>query len=171
VENKDMAEDTQWSDFPWGPIRSVLECFEYDDIVSIIAFTGLETRELVDLSQPYDKGRLLHLLDERFHYLETPQKRRFATIVVEEMLHWNPVLEQRLDYVLSRLGWSIVDGRPLPLEIIDRTELESLPSEGRNDLVKAATRLKGRRFKRCHLCGLRSNRFNNGENLGRKEFR
>jgi hypothetical protein len=138
-----MPDDTQWDNLPWGPIRSILaQCFEYDDIVSIVAYMGLPMNEFVDRSEGYNKGRLLHLLEEQFHYMDSPKKKQFATIVVEEMLHLNPALEERIGYVLSRLGWSIVDGRILALELVDRTDVDSLPQEGRDDLVKAATRFR-----------------------------
>ena len=43
---------------------------------------------------------------------------------------------------LDRLGWQLVDGRLIPIELFDVDELAELPQAARGDIAKAASRLR-----------------------------
>lgn len=81
-------------------------------------------------------------IDQGLNALDAEAKERFIAIVAEEVLKRRPDTRQSLDENLSRLGWSLSGNAVLPIEIFDASILDELPSESREDLTKAAQRLR-----------------------------
>lgn len=131
----------------WGPVRSVLQdSFSFGDIKSIVGTAGLDITKIAHLNQAgfggASKGQLMTAIDRVYTEMVPEEKKQFVTIAVEEMLQRKQGITERLDEVLSRLGWSIINGRLLPIHLLDRSELYEIPQEAQADLVKAATRLR-----------------------------
>ena len=128
---------------PWGPVRSVLEDnFSFGTVKTVVASAGLDMTRLSDVHPSDTKGELMTAIDQFVGELVNEEKSRFASILIQEMIRRRPDVTGRLDEVLRRVEWSIVDGHALPIKLVDRTELEELPPESRNDLVKAAKRFQ-----------------------------
>lgn len=131
----------------WGPVRSVLQdSFSFGDIKSIVGTAGLDITKIAHLNQAgsggASKGQLMTGIDQVYVQMVPEEKKQFVTIAVEEMLQHRQDITERLDEVLSRLGWSIINSRLLPIHLLDKSELHELPQDAQADLVKAATRLR-----------------------------
>ncbi|MGE5306421.1 MAG: hypothetical protein ACM3TN_24180 [Alphaproteobacteria bacterium] len=140
------SSDPTAEEIPWGPIRSILEeNFGFDKIMSIVAYTGIDTKQIRDSSQTYfgpSTGGLMATIDQKLSEMNCNRRKAFIGIIVEEALRLRSDLHERLASALSRLGWTIVDGRPLPISLIDKSDLEDLPPEAREDFIKATTRFR-----------------------------
>lgn len=135
---------TETRQIPWGPVRAVLEeNFSFGRVKSIVAAAGFDMGEL---AAAHNEVALMGTLDRLYAEMEAELQARFLAIIVEEILtraqDRQREIDERLGYVLSRMGWSLLQGRVVPIEVIDRTELEEVPSEARDDFVKASTRLR-----------------------------
>ena len=133
----------QTAPIPWGPVRSVLEDnFSFGNIKTIVASAGLDMARLSEIHPLDSKGELMTAIDQMSGELADDKKSRFVAVVIEELVGRRPEIVDRLDGVLRRVEWSLVDGHPLPIRLLDHRELEELPKESRDDLLKAATRFQ-----------------------------
>jgi hypothetical protein len=128
----------------WSPLRAVLEnSFSFSNIKEIVGLAGIDLVGLAHLQQPKSsKGQLMAVLDSTLGALSEDKKRQFISIVTEEIIRRQPNVVDLLKDYLSRLGWSIRDGKIIPIEIFDPSDLPELPEESRLDLVKATQRLR-----------------------------
>lgn len=112
----------------------------------MVGLGGLDLSELAHLEQKSgggaSKGQLMTGIDQVFRELNDEARESFLTIVTEEVLRRRPDIEPQLNQYLSRLGWTLVDGAIIPVELFDPRELAELPTEPRHDLVKAAQRFR-----------------------------
>jgi hypothetical protein len=128
---------------PWAPVRSVLEDnFSFGTIKNIIASAGLDIARISHVRPLDGKGDLMTAIDVLSGQLADDKKSRFVAAVIEELISRKPDIGERLDGVLRRVEWSIVEGRPLPIKLLDQRELEEVPKESRDDLLKAAKRFQ-----------------------------
>ncbi len=132
---------------PWGPIRSILQKeFSFSSIKEIVGYAGIDMSRLAGLNQKPQNGatksQLLSAIDEQIGEADNATAARISAICCEEMLRRRDTLLKELDRVLSRVGWKFAGGSLLPLEVFDPDELQDIPSEAHEDLVKAATRLR-----------------------------
>jgi hypothetical protein len=51
-------------------------------------------------------------------------------------------MNEELDTSLRRLGWQFLEGRLLPVEILDRIDVDAVPEGACHDLAKAAARFR-----------------------------
>lgn len=58
------------------------------------------------------------------------------------MLERNNSIEEQLEKYLSRLGWQVIDASVIPIDILDRKELEELNEACKKDLIKSAQRYR-----------------------------
>lgn len=131
----------------WGPVRAVLQDnFDFADIKKIVGLAGIDLTNLSHLDQKpgggASKGQLMTTIDGLYGHMLEGNKQRFITIVTEEVLQRQPAVNEPLQSYLARLGWATYEGKIVPVEILDISELPELPSEARPDLVKAAQRLR-----------------------------
>jgi hypothetical protein len=131
----------------WGPLRAILENnFTFANIKEVCGLAGLDLTTLSYLQQKQgsgtSKGHLMTAVDGLLGDMKEDEKRRFITIMTEEVLRRRPNLADMLQDYLRRLGWAVYEGRIVPLEILDLSELPELPDEARPDLAKAAQRLR-----------------------------
>ena len=128
---------------PWGPIRSLLRTeFSFGKIKEIVGYTGVDMTRMAHLEQRArggaTKSQLLSAIDQQIGEADSESKARIVAICCEEILRQRQDLLDELDQVLSRVGWRFVQGHLVPLEIFDASELQQLPTEAHEDLVKAA---------------------------------
>ena len=132
------------SEIVWGPVRSLLQDnFSFGDIKSIVGTAGLDLTKIAHLNQApggASKGQLMTGIDRAYGELAPRPKNQFVTLAVEEMLRRRQEIAEILDERLSRLGWSVINGRPVPMELLNKSELLAVPQESHADLLKAATR-------------------------------
>jgi hypothetical protein len=88
------------------------------------------------------KGRLITAIDREYSKFSNEEKRRFISIVIEEILERKPELKEKLEEYLSRLRLNLVNGKVIPVELLDYTELLELPMDAHVDLVKAMQRFR-----------------------------
>lgn len=130
----------------WPPARSCLQGFRFDEIKDIAGLAGFDVTAAADLVQRsgsnVTKGQLLAVIDRQLRDMDAQQTARFLAIVMEEILSREPDTEARLSEYLSRLGWSFVEGKLLPVALFDANALEDMPADAHPDLLKAAQRLR-----------------------------
>jgi len=88
------------------------------------------------------KGSLMTALDGVYGGLPVERQEHFLRVAVEEAAKQSKELGDELDASLRRLGWQLLDGRLLPLELIEQMDLEAVPADSREDLLKAAQRFR-----------------------------
>lgn len=131
----------------WGAVSAILRSsFTFYDIKDIVGLAGFDTGKIAHLVQKsggtVSKGQLLTAIDQGLSDFTDSEKRHFLNIAVEEVLERKPHVESQLKKYLSRLGWHVIDGVVLAIEILDRRDLEELDTVARNDLVKSAERFR-----------------------------
>ena len=133
----------------WNAVSAVLKESSFYDIKEIVGLAGFDSALIAHLVQKSgfnsaSKGQLITAIDGGLARFSVEDKRRFLNIVVEEILERNNSdnAEKRLEKYLSRLGWQVIDGKVIPIEILDRNELEELDDVVREDLIKSATRFR-----------------------------
>ena len=141
-----MVEETTLNQ-AWGAVRSVLrDAFTFYDIKEIVGLAGIDVTHLAPLVQRAgggaSKGQLITALDGEIGKLDHATKPRVLAHIAEAVVTRQPRQKERLDEYLDRLGWQLVDGKLIPIELFDVSELTELPDAARTDLVKAAARLR-----------------------------
>lgn len=130
----------------WPAIRTSLQASRFYDIKEIVGLAGLDITALAHLEQKPEKGaskgQLMTAIDGEFGRMTPSERSRFLSIVGEEILRRMPDTEQQLAENLSRLGWGFSGGALVPIEVFDSANLAELPEEARQDLLKAAQRLR-----------------------------
>jgi hypothetical protein len=132
---------------PWGPIRSTLtEEFSFGDIKQIVGYANIDMSQLAKLEQRYQggatKSQLLSAIDAQVGAMSEDAAGDVASICCEEMLCRKPDLISELERVLSRVGWKFSGTVILPIEIFDVSELQDIPENAHEDILKAASRLR-----------------------------
>lgn len=131
----------------WSAVSAVLKnTFSFYDIKEIVGLAGFDSTKISHLVQrsgsSVSKGQLITEIEQHLSEFTTDEKRRFINIVVEEMLIKNNSIEEQLEQYLSRLGWQVIDASVIPIDILDRSELEELDETCKKDLMKAAKRFR-----------------------------
>jgi hypothetical protein len=136
-------------EFPqaWAALRATLNGgFSFYQIKEIVGLGGLDLTNLSDFEQKTQGGasigQLLTGIDRALRELDDDARRRFLGITTEEVLRRRPEVEGQLKHYLSRLGWALIDGAIIPLQIFDVEEWAELPPQPRQELVKAAQRFR-----------------------------
>lgn len=132
----------------WNPLRAVLEdSFTFSQIKKIVGLAGLDLTSIAHLEQRAgvgtSKGQLMTGIDRTLRGIDDEQKQRFIGIVAEEVISkLQSKTRETLESHLGRLGLGIAGNAVVPLKIFDASELAELPVESRDDMVKAAQRLR-----------------------------
>lgn len=131
----------------WSASSAVLKNkFSFYDIKEIVGLAGFDTGKIAHLVQASrtstSKGQLISEIESELNFYDDNDKRNFLNIVVEEMLSRNPSVENQLEAYLARLGWQIIDNKVLPINILDRNDIEEFDDAIREDLVKASIRYR-----------------------------
>ena len=130
----------------WSAIRACLRDFTFNDIKEVAGLAGLNLGVVSHLIQKPEagatKGQLMTGIDAAFDKMPHPERGRFLTILVEEILRRKPEAEEQLSEYLSRLGWSFSDRTLAPLRVFDPQDLPETPEESRKDLLKASQRFR-----------------------------
>lgn len=131
----------------WSALGAVLrDAFTFYDIKEIAGLAGVDLTRLAGLEQRAgggaSKGQLITALDREIGQLDYVTKARVLNHIAEEVVSRRPDQTTRLAEYLSRLGWQLMDGRLIPIELIDVGELSELPPTATADLIKAAARLR-----------------------------
>ena len=141
-----MVEQTSLNQ-AWGALRVVLkEAFSFYKIKQVAGLAGLDVTQLARLEQKAaggaTKGQLMTALDHEIAQLDHAEKLRVLNHFAEEVARQRPDQNESLDYYLDRLGWQFADGKLVPIDVFDISELVDLPDVSKTDLLKAATRLR-----------------------------
>ena len=131
----------------WSALGAVLrDAFTFYDIKEIAGLAGVDPTRLARLEQKAgggaSKGQLITALDREIGELNYATKMRVLNHIAEEVLSRSPDQTERLGEYLSRLGWQLLGGRLIPIELMDASELAELPTTATADLTKAAARLR-----------------------------
>lgn len=130
----------------WPPARTCLQGFRFDEIKDISGLAGFDVTAVAELVQhsgsSVTKGQLLAAIDRQLRDMDAQHTAQFLAILMEEMLSREPEAEEKLSGHLSRLGWSFIDGKLLPVALFDAGALEDMPADAHPDLLKAAQRLR-----------------------------
>ena len=116
----------------WSALAVVLrDAFTFYDIKEIMGLAGLDVTRLARLEQRAgggaSKGQLITALDAEVGSLENAAKGRVLNHVAEEIVSRRPDEIHRLQAYLDRLGWQLVEGRLISIELFDVDELAELP--------------------------------------------
>ncbi len=130
----------------WNAVRSLLQNEIFYDIKDIAGLAGADLTQLSQLVQRPEggasKGQLMTAIDGIFGNMDSAERVRFLRITTEELLSRKPDSEKQLHGYLTRLGWTLYDGKIIPVELLDISELPELPRAAQDDLVKASERLR-----------------------------
>jgi len=131
----------------WGAIRVAIQnAFSFYKIKEIAGLAGLDVTRFASLVQRArggaTKGQLLTALDGEVAKLDDKRKSSFLTYFAERVVSEHPDHAEHLNEDLQRLGWQFESGKLVPVELLDIDELTELPDAARDDLIKAATRLR-----------------------------
>lgn len=131
----------------WSAASAVLKnMFSFYDIKEVVGLAGFDTSKIAHLVQrsgsSVSKGQLISEIERGLNNFNNEEKQHFLNIVVEEMLTRHSDIEKQLEKYLSRLGWQVIDNKVIPIEILDRNDLDELDENCKNDLVKSATRFR-----------------------------
>ena len=88
------------------------------------------------------KGQLLSGVDQGFRQMNNEERKQFTTLLIEEILYRNPETHPQLENDLSRLGWSLTQGRLFPIQLFDRDDVKAISETSLLEMVKAAQRLR-----------------------------
>ncbi|MCD6386248.1 hypothetical protein J7M23_10790 [Candidatus Sumerlaeota bacterium] len=129
----------------WNAIRAVLQNnFTFYEIKEIVGLAGSDVTRISHLQQRAgggaSKGELITAIDNGFGQLQ--DKSHFISVVVEEILRRKANLKSELQHYLNRLGLTVVNGKVLPLELLDTSELKELPEDAQQELIKAIERFR-----------------------------
>ena len=131
----------------WGPLRSLLkENFTFREIKTLSGIAGAEVMRLAHIRQSSSGGAakidLIEELDSILAENNNEWRQRFLTALTEEILQCRPDLADRVDSYFSRLGWSFVEGKFLPITFLDASDIQEIPANAHEDILKAAARLR-----------------------------
>jgi len=130
----------------WPAVRACLQEFSFYDIKEVAGLAGFDVTSTAHLVQKAQggatKGELMSAVDEQVSQMGPHSRRRFLTILIEEVLRRRPAAQEKLSEYLSRLGWSFVNQTLVPLEVFDIDRFTDTPDESHRDLLKAAQRLR-----------------------------
>lgn len=132
---------------PWGAVRSTLmERFSFGQIKKLVGYAGFDMARMAHLEQKQERGasksQLLSAIDTQYAEHNESSRNTMVTILCERMAAESQQAIEDLAPALAQLGWQLVDGRIVPLEIFDFEDLAQLPDSAASDLRKAATRLR-----------------------------
>ncbi len=131
----------------WSAASAVLKnSFSFYDIKEIVGLAGFDSSQIAHLVQrsgsSVSKGQLITEIEQGLSRFNDENKRHFLNIVIEEMLDRNAHIEEQLEKYLSRLGWQVIDGTVIAIEILDRNDLAELDISSKEDLIKSAKRFR-----------------------------
>ena len=131
----------------WGALRVVLkDAFSSYEIKDLVGLAGIDVTRLARLEQRAgggaSKGQLITALDLEIAQLDHAVKSRLLNHLAEEVVRQRPIQIEPLEDYLERLGWQLADGKLVPIDVFDISELVELPDVSRTDLLKAAARLR-----------------------------
>lgn len=131
----------------WSAVSAVLKNrFSFYDIKEIVGLSGFDPSQISHLVQRsgsnVSKGQLITVIEQGLSQFDDEEKRHFLNIVIEEMLERHDDIEQQLERYLSRLGWQVIGGAVIPIEILDRNDLEELDEVSKIDLIKSVIRFR-----------------------------
>jgi len=131
----------------WSAASAILKNhFQFYEIKEIVGLAGFDNSQISHLVQrsggSVSKGQLVTAIEQGLNQFNETDKKHFVGIVIEEMLERNNNVEDQLEKYLSRLGWQVIDNSVVPIEVLDRKDLEELDEVCRVDLVKSATRFR-----------------------------
>jgi hypothetical protein len=81
------------------------------------------------------------MTSQRYAALDDAGKRRFVVNAARHLCDRQPQFQERVNDTLRRIGWEIIDGELVALDLIDAQDLAHVPQESRLDLLKAASRV------------------------------
>jgi|GEM_PF-547917 len=130
----------------WPAVRACLQRLHFYDIKEVAGLAGFDVTAAAHLVQKPQagatKGELMSAVDLQVAQMSLPERRRFLTTLIEEILRRRPGEQELLSEYLSRLGWSFTNEVLVPLELFNVEALVDTPSDAHHDLVKAAQRLR-----------------------------
>ena len=131
----------------WGALRVVLkDAFSFYEIKELAGLAGIDVTRLARLEQKAgggaSKGQLMTALDREIAQLDHAEKSRVLNHFAEEVVGQHPNQSESLNDYLERLGWQFADGKLIPIDVFNISELADLPDVSKADLLKAAARLR-----------------------------
>ncbi|MEE7625813.1 hypothetical protein V3O24_06545 [Methylobacter sp. Wu8] len=145
----------------WAAVAPILRKFDFYDIKDIVGLAGFDLEILKGLGFDANNwgnpntSQLVSEIGDCFLSFADETKLRFLNTVIEEIFsdryrvfsYGNEIEEpegrkERLQYCLDRLGWQLIDNKILPIEVLDRSDLEELEPSAREELIKAATKFR-----------------------------
>jgi len=131
----------------WSSIRGVIrEAFSFADIKDLVGAAGLPVHRLAHLQQAYSgattKGQLMDAIDGLVQELDPAARDRFVAACIEETLRENPYVSEKLELLLSRVGWGLGTSGPYPIEIQIDLETASLGSQVGEAIEKCLRRYR-----------------------------
>ncbi|HKP90507.1 MAG TPA: hypothetical protein VJT75_11110 [Thermoleophilaceae bacterium] len=131
----------------WPALREPLLSFSFGDIKTLAGAAGLATEKLSGLRQrssgrSTSKAELADAIDGLFNELKPATQDRVVAHMITEILRRNPEHAERLEELLERRGWTLVEDEPVPIRLGLDIVPDSLPDTAQKGLRKALRRYR-----------------------------
>ena len=129
----------------WSVIRVFVEDkFAFGAIKQISGLAGIDITKFSHLVQEKGntKPELMSALDDEIKHLSTDEKSNVLANFAEIIEEKRPIKTGDFFDSFKRLGWEFTEGKLIPINLFDISELEVLPESAGKDLIKAASRLR-----------------------------
>lgn len=130
---------------PWGPIASLLFELNSDDVQHIVELAGLAPDWSLTKEQAYSHRTRKRVYREQigrlYSELPTDQQQRFILNVARELIKLNKSYRERINKALQNIGWTLIEDTLIQIDVLDPSDLLSLPEVASKELAKAAERL------------------------------
>jgi hypothetical protein len=138
--NPDVSLATAWS-----ALRGPLLRFSFGDMKTLASAAGLATEKLSHLrqtGQSTSKAELADAIDGLFNELDRATQARVVAHMITEILRRRSELAERLEELLARRGWTLLDDEPIPIHLRLDVDPQTLPDVAQEGLAKALRRYR-----------------------------
>lgn len=129
----------------WSSLRGPITVLTFAEMKEAASASTLPTVELGHLRQGQpgtSKGTLMDAIDSLFHDLDEHEQDMAAVYMIEELISRRPDQKDRLEGLLRRSGWHLVEDIPTPLQLLVPPPLRPLPARAQADYQKAIARYR-----------------------------
>lgn len=129
----------------WSSLRGPITELTFAEMKEAASASTLPTVQLGHLHQGprgTSKGTLMDAIDSLFDDLDKNDQDTAAVYMIEELISRRPNRKDRLEGLLRRRGWHLVEGVPAPLELLVSPPLRPLPDQAQAGYKKVIARYR-----------------------------
>jgi len=129
----------------YGALRSRLNGLSVQNIRNTAAAAGIDVTQIPSTSEARtglgSRAEVMPVIDRLFRELSQEAKVTALRILAEELRRPGGEAEETVDEILGRHGFVFVNGRFVPVDLLDARERQFLPPSSSAELARAMSRL------------------------------